>query len=179
MVRQTIVIWAILSTFIVSPALSQVSSSITINAGTTTVTGGPWVLSNASSGGTLVSSLTLPSGLTAPSLTVTSAFTATGLVTNADLVNSCPAALGNGVANASAAINACSAALAAAGGGVVSLAATGSCYIAQGLIGYPNVILDGGTVGAVPAITTITPGTGFTIVATASDTSTYNYSITG
>ena len=37
----------------------------------------------------------------------------------------------------------------------------------------------GGTVGAVPAITTITPGTGFTIVATASDTSTYNYSITG
>lgn len=37
----------------------------------------------------------------------------------------------------------------------------------------------GGSVGAVPAITTITPGTGFTIVATAGDTSVYNYSITG
>ena len=37
----------------------------------------------------------------------------------------------------------------------------------------------GGTVGAIPAITTITPGVGFTIVATAGDTSTYNYSITG
>ena len=33
----------------------------------------------------------------------------------------------------------------------------------------------GGTVGAVPAVKTITPGTGFTIGATASDTSTYNY----
>lgn len=32
----------------------------------------------------------------------------------------------------------------------------------------------GGTVGAVPAVKTITPGTGFTIAGTASDTSTYN-----
>jgi hypothetical protein len=37
----------------------------------------------------------------------------------------------------------------------------------------------GGTVGAQPAIVTITPGTGFNIVATALDTSVYNYSITG
>ena len=37
----------------------------------------------------------------------------------------------------------------------------------------------GGTVGAVPAISTITPGTGFTVVATSGDTSTYNFSITG
>ncbi len=37
----------------------------------------------------------------------------------------------------------------------------------------------GGTVGAYPTIPTITPGTGFTFVATASDTSTYNYSIVG
>lgn len=37
----------------------------------------------------------------------------------------------------------------------------------------------GGTVGAVPAITTITPGTGFTVVATSGDTSTYNFSVTG
>lgn len=37
----------------------------------------------------------------------------------------------------------------------------------------------GGTVGALPAISTITPGTGFTVVATAADTSTYNYLILG
>lgn len=35
----------------------------------------------------------------------------------------------------------------------------------------------GGTVGAVPAVKTITPTTGFTIAGTASDTSTYNYAI--
>lgn len=35
----------------------------------------------------------------------------------------------------------------------------------------------GGTVGAYPAIQTITPGTGFTVAATASDTSVYNYRI--
>lgn len=37
----------------------------------------------------------------------------------------------------------------------------------------------GGTVGAVPAIQTITPGTGFTVAGTASDTSIYNYVIIG
>lgn len=37
----------------------------------------------------------------------------------------------------------------------------------------------GGTVGAVPAVKTITPGTGFTIGGTASDTSVYNYVIIG
>lgn len=36
----------------------------------------------------------------------------------------------------------------------------------------------GGSVGAVPAIQTVTPGTGFTVQGTASDTSTYNYKIT-
>lgn len=35
----------------------------------------------------------------------------------------------------------------------------------------------GGTVGAVPAVKTITGATGFTIAGTASDTSTYNYAI--
>lgn len=35
----------------------------------------------------------------------------------------------------------------------------------------------GGTVGAIPAIQTVTPGTGFTIAGTASDTSTYNYKL--
>lgn len=33
----------------------------------------------------------------------------------------------------------------------------------------------GGTVGAYPRIVTITPGTGFTVDATAGDTSIYNY----
>ena len=36
----------------------------------------------------------------------------------------------------------------------------------------------GGTVGAIPVPQTVTPGTGFTIAGTASDTSTYNYQIT-
>ncbi len=35
----------------------------------------------------------------------------------------------------------------------------------------------GGTVGAYPAIQTITPGTGFTVAGTAADTSTYRYVI--
>ncbi|MBB3453896.1 hypothetical protein FHT86_002152 [Rhizobium sp. BK313] len=37
----------------------------------------------------------------------------------------------------------------------------------------------GGTVGAIPAIQTITPGTGFTVAGTALDTSIYNYVIIG
>ncbi len=37
----------------------------------------------------------------------------------------------------------------------------------------------GGTVGAVPAVKTITAGTGFTVAGTASDTSTYSYLIIG
>ncbi len=37
----------------------------------------------------------------------------------------------------------------------------------------------GGTVGAVPSVKTITPGTGFTISGTASDTSVYNYAVVG
>jgi hypothetical protein len=36
----------------------------------------------------------------------------------------------------------------------------------------------GGTVGAIPRLDTITPGTGFTVKGTAGDTSTYNYAIT-
>lgn len=35
----------------------------------------------------------------------------------------------------------------------------------------------GGTVGAYPTVKTITPGTGFTVAATASDTSDYNYRV--
>lgn len=36
-----------------------------------------------------------------------------------------------------------------------------------------------GTVGAVPAVKTVTAGTGFTVAGTASDTSVYNYRIIG
>jgi hypothetical protein len=38
----------------------------------------------------------------------------------------------------------------------------------------PTLKTVGGTVGAIPAVKTITPGTGFTIAGTASDTSVYN-----
>jgi len=37
----------------------------------------------------------------------------------------------------------------------------------------------GGTVGAIPRCVTITPGTGFNVAGTASDTSVYNYAIIG
>lgn len=37
----------------------------------------------------------------------------------------------------------------------------------------------GGTVGAIPAPQTVTPGTGFTVAGTALDTSTYNFAIIG
>lgn len=37
----------------------------------------------------------------------------------------------------------------------------------------------GGTVGAVPAPQTVTPGTGFTVSGTAGDTSVYSYAIFG
>ncbi|MHB8272531.1 hypothetical protein [Bradyrhizobium sp.] len=37
----------------------------------------------------------------------------------------------------------------------------------------------GGTVGAIPHLATVTPGTGFTVVGTASDSSTYAYEIRG
>jgi hypothetical protein len=33
----------------------------------------------------------------------------------------------------------------------------------------------GGTVGAIPAVTSITPGVGFSVTGTAGDSSTYNY----
>lgn len=41
----------------------------------------------------------------------------------------------------------------------------------------PTLKTVGGTVGALPSVKTITPGTGFTIAGTASDTSVYNYII--
>ena len=64
-------------------------------------------------------------------------------------------------------------------------------FVANGVtpvvIAYPDVTRNlvivftlntvGGTVGAIPSIKTITPGTGFTVAATASDTSTYNWAV--
>lgn len=83
---------------------SSCTISTTLIVGTSTITGGPGILYNTVSGGTLTAltavnsavvsytsggsiqaSTTLPSGLTAPSLTVTTAFTATGLVPYAAL----------------------------------------------------------------------------------------------
>lgn len=43
----------------------------------------------------------------------------------------------------------------------------------------PTLKTVGGTVGAIPAVKTITPGTGFTIAGTALDTSVYNYRVIG
>lgn len=42
---------------------------------------------------------------------------------------------------------------------------------------FPSLNTPNGTVGALPAIQTITAGVGFTVLGTAGDTSTYNYSI--
>lgn len=50
-----------------------------------------------------------------------------------------------------------------------SIAATDAVIISLGVVG--------GTVGALPTIKTLTPGVGFTVAATAADTSTYNYAI--
>lgn len=43
----------------------------------------------------------------------------------------------------------------------------------------PYLLTAGGTVGAIPAVKTITAGTGFTIAGSASDTSTYGVLIIG
>lgn len=62
------------------------ASAGSVTAGVTTVTGGPGVLYNSSSGGTLISSTTLPSGLSATNMTlVTPALgtPASGTLTNA------------------------------------------------------------------------------------------------
>jgi hypothetical protein len=43
----------------------------------------------------------------------------------------------------------------------------------------PFLLTVGGTVGAIPAVQTITAGTGFTFLGTASDTSTYGFLVIG
>lgn len=58
----------------------------------------------------------------------------------------------------------------------VTVAATEVTANSQILITLKTV---GGDVGAIPHVETITPGTGFTVVGTASDASTYNYTVIG
>lgn len=60
--------------------------------------------------------------------------------------------------------------------------ATGATPVAVAFAGLKSTMVisvslntAGGTVGARPTIQTITPGTGFTVAATAGDTSTYNW----
>jgi hypothetical protein len=62
------------------------------------------------------------------------------------------------------------------GASAVTVAAASVTAGSQILITLKTV---GGTVGAIPHIETITPGTGFTIVGTALDTSVYNYTVIG
>lgn len=68
--------------------------------------------------------------------------------------------------------------------GTFTVAGTGTVTVSDTNITTASV-LDitlknvGGTVGAVPKITTVTSGTGFTITATTADVSVYNYTISG
>lgn len=80
-----------------------------------------------------------------------------------------------------------------AGPQVAGVAANGGTFTANGatpvvvantkVTAYSIIIATlktaGGTVGAIPAVTSITPGTGFSVTGTASDTSIYNYLILG
>lgn len=58
--------------------------------------------------------------------------------------------------------------------GATPVSVTNANVTANSII-IPTLKTVGGTVGAIPAVKTITPGTGFTIAGTASDTSVYNY----
>lgn len=62
--------------------------------------------------------------------------------------------------------------------GTTAVTVTNAAVTANSII-VPTLATVGGTVGALPAVKTITPGTGFTIAGTASDTSVYNYLILG
>lgn len=68
--------------------------------------------------------------------------------------------------------------------GTVTLNGNTPVTVANANITASSVILFGlktvgGTVGAMPTPQTVTPGTGFTVEGSASDTSTYNYLIIG
>jgi len=71
-----------------------------------------------------------------------------------------------------------------ANGGTVTLNGATAVTVANANV-TANSIIDfslktvGGTVGAAPVLQTVTPGTGFTVLGTASDVSIYNYLILG
>ena len=72
----------------------------------------------------------------------------------------------------------------AANGGTVTLNGATPVTVANTNITANSIVLltlktPGGTVGAAPAIQTITAGVGFTVQGTALDTSIYNYLILG
>ncbi len=66
-------------------------------------------------------------------------------------------------------------------GTFVANGATAVTVTNTNILATDNVVISlntvGGTVGALPHLATITAGTGFTVVGTAGDTSTYNYRI--
>lgn len=71
-----------------------------------------------------------------------------------------------------------------ANGGTVTLNGATPVTVANANVTVNSIVMFtlktvGGTVGAAPAIQTITPGTGFTVEGTALDTSLYNYIILG
>ena len=68
--------------------------------------------------------------------------------------------------------------------GTVTLNGTSPQTVAAPLVTANSIIVFtlqtvGGSVGAYPAVQTKTAGTGFTVIGTAGDTSTYNYWIIG
>lgn len=62
--------------------------------------------------------------------------------------------------------------------GATAVTVTNAVVTANSVINFTLKTV-GGTVGAYPTIKTVTPGTGFTVVGTAGDTSTYNYNVMG
>lgn len=60
--------------------------------------------------------------------------------------------------------------------GTTAVSVSNTLVTANSII-IPTLKSVGGTVGALPSVKTITPSTGFTVAATASDTSVYNYVI--
>lgn len=60
--------------------------------------------------------------------------------------------------------------------GVSAVTITNASITTTHLVVFSLAVV-GGTVGAIPTVKTITAGTSFTVAASASDTSTYNYKI--
>lgn len=123
---------------------------------------------------TVTGSADLPDSIGFVNLTVTGTSDLEGAVSGAGI----EAAIAGGVTTAAVAT-----ALQAGNGTVVLNGAT-PVDVADTSITANSIMIftlktPGGTVGAYPAIQTITPGTGFHVAGTALDTSTYNYMVIG